>query len=66
MLLQIIDAPVDSGPGWSREVWQQLAEIGILGDVVGIPAAGSRKGLTAEVVRCPAERDGQTEALNSR
>jgi alkylation response protein AidB-like acyl-CoA dehydrogenase len=28
---KIIDAPVDSGPGWSREVWQQLAEIGILG-----------------------------------
>lgn len=28
---KIIDVPVDSGPGWSREVWQQLAEIGILG-----------------------------------
>ena len=28
---QVVDAPVDSGPGWSREVWNQLAEIGILG-----------------------------------
>jgi alkylation response protein AidB-like acyl-CoA dehydrogenase len=28
---KIVDAPLDSGPGWSRETWQQLAEIGILG-----------------------------------
>ncbi|MGY4712090.1 acyl-CoA dehydrogenase family protein [Mycolicibacterium sp. CBM1] len=28
---KIVDAPIDSGPGFSREVWRQLAEIGILG-----------------------------------
>ena len=28
---KVIETPVDSGPGWSREVWKQLAEIGILG-----------------------------------
>lgn len=28
---KVIDAPLDSGPGWSRDVWRQLAEIGILG-----------------------------------
>ena len=27
----VVDAPVDAGPGYSPEVWQQLAEIGILG-----------------------------------
>ena len=28
---KLVDAPLDSGPGFSREVWRQLAEIGILG-----------------------------------
>lgn len=28
---KVVDAPVDSGPGFTREVWEQLAEIGILG-----------------------------------
>ena len=28
---KVVDAPLDSGPGWSRDVWGQLAEIGILG-----------------------------------
>lgn len=28
---KVVDAPVDSGLGWSREVWRQLAEIGLLG-----------------------------------
>ena len=28
---RVVDAPLESGPGFSREVWQQLAEIGILG-----------------------------------
>lgn len=27
----IVDAPIDSGPGFNPEVWGQLAEIGILG-----------------------------------
>ena len=35
---QVVDAPVDSGPGWSREVWNQLAEIGILG--LGLDSSG--------------------------
>ena len=28
---KVVDAPLDSGLGWSRDVWRQLAEIGILG-----------------------------------
>lgn len=28
---KVVDVPVDAGPGWSPEVWKQLAEIGILG-----------------------------------
>ncbi len=28
---KLIDTPIGSGLGWSRETWQQLAEIGILG-----------------------------------
>lgn len=28
---KVVDAPVDAEPGFSREVWSQLAEIGILG-----------------------------------
>jgi alkylation response protein AidB-like acyl-CoA dehydrogenase len=27
----VVDAPLDTGPGWSTDVWKQLAEIGILG-----------------------------------
>jgi len=28
---KVVDAPLDSGLGWSRDGWRQLAEIGILG-----------------------------------
>lgn len=28
---KVVDTAPDAGPGWSRDVWQQLAEIGILG-----------------------------------
>lgn len=28
---KVVDAPLDSGPGYSADVWQQLAEVGILG-----------------------------------
>ena len=35
---KVIDAALDAGPGWSREVWEQLAEIGILG--LGLDSPG--------------------------
>jgi alkylation response protein AidB-like acyl-CoA dehydrogenase len=35
---KVIDTAPDAGPGWSREVWEQLAEIGILG--LGLDAPG--------------------------
>jgi alkylation response protein AidB-like acyl-CoA dehydrogenase len=35
---KVVDAAVDAGPGFSPEVWQQLAEIGILG--LGLEAPG--------------------------
>jgi alkylation response protein AidB-like acyl-CoA dehydrogenase len=35
---KVVDVPLDAGPGWSPEVWQQLAEIGILG--LGLDAPG--------------------------
>ncbi len=35
---KIVDAPLDSGPGWSKDVWGQLAEIGILG--LGLESPG--------------------------
>lgn len=35
---KVIDTALDGGPGWSREVWEQLAEIGILG--LGLDAPG--------------------------
>ncbi|MFM9033988.1 MAG: acyl-CoA dehydrogenase family protein [Mycobacterium sp.] len=28
---KVVDTPLDAGPGWSSDVWGQLAEIGILG-----------------------------------
>jgi alkylation response protein AidB-like acyl-CoA dehydrogenase len=28
---KVVDAPLNAGPGWSTDVWKQLAEIGILG-----------------------------------
>jgi alkylation response protein AidB-like acyl-CoA dehydrogenase len=34
----VIDTALDAGPGWSREVWEQLAEIGILG--LGLDSPG--------------------------
>lgn len=33
-----VDAPLDAGPGWSTDVWKQLAEIGILG--LGLDSSG--------------------------
>ena len=28
---KVVDVPLEAGPGWSPDVWKQLAEIGILG-----------------------------------
>ena len=35
---RVVDVPLDAGPGWSPEVWKQLAEIGILG--LGLDSPG--------------------------
>ncbi len=47
-------------------MWTPIAEVGVFGDIPGVPAADLAQDVGAEVVTGAAEREGQAETRHGR